>query len=176
MSKKKLSRTLPPQPRKRRPKHVMAPPNDDIDAYGWELRQIRLPSADDKREAGRPAFYIKTDIASIKKYGTEVTFACPQYVQMLFDADPAIERAVQKAKAADWTPAALEKLKDAILGTFNEKVLVSIAENFYRIAPMIADFYAARQAYIDLHGKEQEDEDQEPETDQIEASTTKSRR
>lgn len=176
MAKKKLSRALPEQPRKKRPKYVMPPPNDDIDAYGWELRQVRLPSADDKHMASRPAFNIGQNIESIKRYGVDMQFACPKYVQMMLDNTPGIENAVQKAKAAGWTPEALKKITDAVLKAFNERVLVDIAEQFYRIAPMVADFYAARQAHIDLHGKEQEDEEPETEKPQIEAKTTKSRR
>lgn len=156
---KKLSRTLPEQPRKKRPKYVMPPPNDDIDAYGWELRQIRMPSADDKTVASRPAFHVKQDIESIKAYGVDMQFACPKYVQQMLDASPSIDSAVQKAKAAGWTPEALKKVTDAVIKTFNEHVLVDIAQRFYAIAPMVADFYAARQAHIDLHGKTHEDEE-----------------
>lgn len=161
MRQKRVSRSLPEQPRKKRPKYVMPPPNDDIEAYGWELRQVRLPSADDKHIASRPAFHVKQDIESIKKYGVDMQFACPKYVQMLLDNAPNVDSAVQKAKAAGWTPEALKKITDAVLKAFNERVLVEIAQQFYRVAPMIADFYAARQAYIDLHGKTQEDDETE---------------
>ena len=67
-------------------------------------------------------------------------------------------RALEKAKAAGWTPEALKKLQDAIVKTFSENVLVDIVDQFYRIAPMVAEFYAAREAYYDLHGREEKDE------------------
>lgn len=173
MRKKKESRSLPEQPRKKRPKFVMSAPNEDIDAYGWELRQIRLPSADDKHVAGRPAFNIKQDIKSIKQYGVDVQFVCPKYLQMVLDAEPAVGRAIEKAKAAGWTPEALKSVTNTVTKVFNERVLVDIAQRFYNVAPMVAEFYAARQAHIDLFGKPQEDESDD---DQIEANTTKSRR
>lgn len=162
MAKKKLSRTLDPQPRKRRPKFVMDRPNDDIEAYGWALKNMRMPT-DDKDIAGRPAFHLKTSIDDIKRYGVDVQFLCPAYVQRQLDECPAVTAALQKAKAAGWTPEALKKLNDAIVKSFSEKVLVDVAENFYKIAPMVAEFYAAREAYYDMFGREDE-EDEEPET------------
>lgn len=165
MAKKKLSRTLDPQPRKRRPKFVMAKPNDDIDAYGWALKNIRLPT-DEKDIAGRPAFNVKTEIEEIKQYGVDVQFLCPTYVQRQLDNCASVTSAVQKAKAAGWTPEALKKLQDAIIGAFNEEILVDIAQHFYTIAPMLAEFYAAREAHEDMYGPENDDEDAETKSTQ----------
>lgn len=159
--KKKISRTLDPQPRKRRPKFVMARPNDDIDAYGWTLKNVRRPTAD-KDVAGRPVFHIPIRIEDIKRYGTEVQFLCAEYVQMQLDNCPGVTAAVEKAKAAGWTPEALKKIQDAVLKAFNEKMLVDVAERFYAIAPMVTEFLAARAAYRDMYGYD--DEEDEPET------------
>lgn len=164
MAKKKLSRTLDPQPRKRRPKFVMAKPNDDLDAYGWSLKNVRMPT-DEKDIAGRPMFHVKLNIDAIKRYGTEVQFLCPAYIEMQLDKCAGMTSAVAKAKAAGWTPEALKKLTDTVVKTFNELVLVDIAQQFYDIAPMVAEFYAARDAYRELYGDDNEDDDDKATTD-----------
>jgi hypothetical protein len=158
--KKKLSRTLDPQPRKRRAKFVMARPNDDIDAYGWSLKNVRTPT-EDKDIAGRPVFHVPVSIEDIRRYGTEVQFLCPEYVQMQLDNCPSVTGALEKAKAASWTPEALKKLQDAVIKVFSEKVLVDVAGHFYAIAPVVAEFLAARAAHRDMFGHEDEEDEEE---------------
>jgi hypothetical protein len=140
----------------------MARPNDDIDAYGWALKNVRAPT-EEKDIAGRPVFNVPVSIEDIRRYGTEVQFLCPEYVQMQLDNCPSVTGALEKAKAAGWTPEALKKLQDAVIKTFSEKVLVNVASNFYEIAPMVAEFLAARAAYRDMYGHADE-EDEEEET------------
>lgn len=159
--KKKISRTLEQQPRRRRPKFVMPSPNDDIDAYGWALKNIRLPT-DEKDIAGRPIFNIKVGVENIRRYGTDVQFLCPTYLEVFFDNCPQVSAAVQKARDAGWAPEQVNKITAAIVRTFDEKILVDMAQRFHRVAPMVAQFYAARAAHRDMYGDEEADD--EPET------------
>lgn len=176
MAKKKISRTLDPPPRKRRPKFVMARPNDDLDAYGWSLKNVRLPS-DDKDIPGRPAFHVKVPVQDIKRYGPDVKFLCPEYIELQLDSCPNVTKAINKARDAGWSAEAVNKITDAVVSAFNEKALVDIAQRFYEIASMVAAFYAARAAYRDMYGNDELEETDTPEADdQIEAKTTKSRR
>ncbi len=170
----KNKRTLDKRPATKKPPFVMAEPNDDVDAYGWDLKRLRRSSKDENGTvwAGRPLFEVPQDIAGIKAYGPEVCFLDPPYLQSMLDKIPEIRKATEKAKAAGYTPEALEKLTKLIVKHFEETVLVDIVQQFFQVAPMIAQFYAARLAHRDTFGNEP-DETAEP---QIEAKTTKSRR
>lgn len=158
-------------PTKRAPFSMKAP-NDNLEAYGWSLHRLRLPTGDPDI-AGRPAFNLKISIKEIQKYGVDLEFVDPKYLQYMLDQQPEIQRAVQKTKAAGYTPEALEKLNKVIVRIFEERVLVDIVQRFFKAAPLIAQFYAAKRAHEDTFGPEEVEEEEKP---QIEASTTKSRR
>lgn len=157
MAKKKKP-LLDPQPRKRRGKYVMPVPNDDLDSYGWRLRNVRHPASDDKTIAGRPICNVKQDPESVKTYGPDVQFTCPEYLELHLDAAADVTKALESARAAGYTPEALEKLSAAVLAVFDDQVLGDIAEQLYRIAPMVAQFYAARQAHQDVFGKAKDED------------------
>lgn len=150
---KKKKHTLDQQPRKRRPKYYMPVPNDELDAYGWALKNVRHPSADDKTIAARPIFNLKQTGDSIKRYGPEVQFLCPTYLELMLDAAPEVDKALQNARASSYAPEALSKLTNAVMKAFDERILVDIAKQFYDVAPMIAQFYAARLAHRDMFGE-----------------------
>lgn len=173
----KLKRTLDKKPPVKKAPFVMAEPNDDIDAYGWSLRRLRRPSKDTDGTvwAGRPLFAYPQDLESIKAHGPDVQFIDPQYLQLMLDKSPEIKKAVAKVRAAGYTPEALEKLTKLIVKQFEEDVLVDIAARLFQVAPLVAQFYAARLAHLDTFGPEQ-DEPEQAQEDQIEAKTTKSRR
>lgn len=174
----KNKRTLDKRPATKKAPFVMGEPNDDIDAYGWDLKRLRRPSkdADGTIWAGRPVFEVPQDIESIKAYGPEIFFLDPAYLQSMFDKIPEIKKATEKVRAAGYTPEALEKLTKLIVKQFEETVLVDIVQRFFQVAPTIAQFYAARLAHLDTFGAEDENEPGQAQEDQIEAKTTKSRR
>lgn len=173
----KNKRTLDKKPPSKKAPFVLDEPNDDIDAYGWALKRLRRPSKDSDGTvwAGRPLFDYPQDLKSMNIYGPEVQFLDPQYLQLMFDKIPEINKAVEKVRAAGYTPAALEKLTKLIVKHFEETVLVDIVQRFFQTAPLIAQFYAARLAHLYTFGPEK-DEPGQAQEDQIEAKTTKSRR
>ncbi len=154
----KNKRTLDKKPPGKKPPFVMPEPNDDIAAYGWSMKHMRRPSRDSDGTvwAGRPLFDYPQDLESINTYGPDVQFLDPQYLQIMFDQIPAIKKAVAKAKAAGYTPEALDKVTKLIVKHFEEEVLVDIVQRFFKVAPMVAQFYAARLAHLDTFGQEPE--------------------
>lgn len=171
--------TLDKKPPGKRAPFVMRPPNDNLEAYGWSLRQLRLPT-DDPEIAGRPAFNIPTTIQQITQYGVDLQFIEPKYLQYMLDQSPEVRRAAEKVRAAGYSPEALDKFKSLIVRVFEERVLVDIVHQFFKVAPLVAQFYAGKLAYEDTFGVEEEPEPEKKpkaaKAAQIEASTTKSRR
>lgn len=163
---------LPKKPPTKRLPFAMKAPNDNLEAYGWSLQWLRHPAADDPQCAGRPVFNLSTDLKTIKRYGVDLSFIDPKYIQFMLDQRPEIKKGAEKVRAAGYSPEALEKFKATVVKAFEEHVLVDIVQQFFKISPLVAQFYAAKLAYEDVHGAEQ-DEEEEP---QIEAKTTKSRR
>lgn len=166
--------TLPKQPTQKRLPFKMKDPNDNPEAYGWTLQSLRHLAADGQ-VAGRPVFAVPADIKTVRKYGVDLEFVNPRYLQYMLDQRPEIRKGAEKVRAAGYTPEALEKFNSTVVKTFEEHVLVDIAEQFFKIAPLVAQFYAAKLAYEDVHGVA-EDDDEEDDAPQIEAKTTKSRR
>lgn len=164
--------TLPKRPPQKRVPFKMKDPNDNLDAYGWSLQSLRHLSADGQT-AGRPVFTVPADIKTMRKYGIDLEFLNPKYLQYALDQKPEIKAGVEKVRAAGYTPEALEKFNDTVVKVFEEQVLVEIVQQFFKVAPLVAQFYAAKRAYEDVHGVEADDEEEKP---QIEAKTTKSRR
>lgn len=161
----------------KRPPFVMKEPNDNLEAYGFSLRHLRHRTDDGL--AGRPLFQIATDIKAMAKYGVELEFLDPEYLHYMLDQRPEIKKGAEKAKAAGYTPEALEKFKNTVVKVFEEHVLVDIVQRFFKVSPLVAQFYAARLAYQDTFGADEDEEAEEPAEKpepQIEAKTTKSRR
>jgi hypothetical protein len=165
--------TLPKGPPVKRLPFKMKAPNDNLEAYGWSLQWLRYPAADDPQIAGRPVFHLATDLRTIKKYGVDLSFIDPKYIQYMLDQRPEIKKGVEKVRAAGYTPEALEKFRDTVVKTFENHVLIDICQQFFKVAPLVAEFYAAKLAYEGVHGAEKDEEEDEP---QREAKTTKSRR
>lgn len=150
----------------------MPAPNDNLEAYGFTLAALRYRT--DDGVAGRPLFQIPISIDDIAKYGVELMFAEPKYLHYMLDRHPDIKKGAEKAKAAGYTPEALEKFKGTVVRVFEEYVLVDIVQRFFKVSPFVAQFYAAQRAYKDTFGDDEES--QPPKTNQIDAKTTKSRR
>jgi hypothetical protein len=173
MAKRKPKLDTPPATKK--PPFVMPEPNDDASAFGWELRKLRHPSADSKKDdiwPGRHVFQIEGTLDDKQTYGHEITFIDPAYLQMQFDHSPEIRAAAEKVRAASYSPEAIKQFRKTILRVFRDQVLPTIDAQFAKIAGMVAEFYAARLAHIDTFGFD----DEEFYEDQIEPKTTKSRR
>ena len=150
----------------------MKAPNDNLEAYGWSMHRLRAPTTDPEI-SGRPVFNLRLTIKEISQYGVDLTFVDPRYLQFMLDQQPEIQRAVQKTKAAGYSPEALEKLNKVIVRIFEERVLVDMIHRFFKAAPLVAQFYAAKRAHEDMFGVEEVEDDEEAQSD---ASTTKSRR
>lgn len=159
----------------KRPPYVMPVPNDDAEAYGWSLANLRLPAKDpDTGEIwpGRTVFNVKRDLNNMLQYGMDANFVCPRYLQYMLDQIPEVKKGAEKVRAAGYSPEALEKFGKLIVKVFEEQILVDVVTRFYKAAPTVAQFYAAHLAHVDTFG-EKEDVTVTP---QIEAKTTKSRR
>jgi hypothetical protein len=146
----------PPKPKAA---YTMPIPNDDIAEYGWQLKNIRHPdpkSADKKDpDPGAPIFAApQQTLHTMKTIGHDAHFICPKYLQILFDASPELRDASIKAAEARYTKEALGRLEEEIRRVFTDVVIPDIAKNFDAIAPMIAQFYAARIAHIKKFGKQ----------------------
>jgi hypothetical protein len=94
----------------------------------------------------------------------------------MLDQRPEIKKGAEKAKAAGYSPEALEKFKNTVVKVFEEHILVDIVQRFFKIAPLVAQFYAAKLAHETMFGSDDEDDEEEEKPPQIEAKTTKSRR
>lgn len=155
---KKLKRSLEKQ-NKPRPAYVMPPPNDDAEAYNWELRSLRKPDprSEDKKDpdAGPSIFRAPQEtMQTMRRYGHEAQFICPKYLQILLDRSADIREAAMAAAEARYTKEALEELRKTVMRVFHAEVLADIEQNFEAIAPVIAQFYAARFAHIKKFGHE----------------------
>lgn len=167
--------TLPKKAPSKRAPYVMKAPNDNLEAYGWSLQWLRYQAADDPQIAGRPVFNLAADLKTIKRYGVDLSFIDPKYIQYMLDQRPEIKKGAEKVRAAGYTPEALEKFRDTVVKAFENHVLIDICQQFFKVAPLVAQFYAAKLAHEDTFGVEEED-DEQVESPQIEAKTTKSRR
>lgn len=166
--------TLEKRPPGKRAAFVMREPNDNLDAYGWNLRWLR--NAADDGTAGRPLFNLPLTIEEVRKYGPELQFIEPRYLQYMLEQQPEIQKALKKVRAAGYSPAALEKFTKLVVRVFEERVLVDIIQRVFKVAPLVAQFFAAKLAYEVTFGAEAASEPEDDEPPQIEAKTTKSRR
>lgn len=134
----------------------MPEPNDDLDAHGWDLKNLRFPSRDSTPDdvwPGRSMFNIEQSIESIDRYGPDVRFICPAYLQIMLDQSPKLREAAMAAKQAGYTKTALAKMHEVIVEIFNEVILPDMAAQFYKVAPHVAQFYAARLAQSSMRKK-----------------------
>lgn len=159
----------------KKPPYVMPEPNDDAEAYGWSLARLRLPAKDPATKdawPGRPLFDVKRELANMLQYGMDANFVCPRYLQYMLDQIPEIKKGAEKVRAAGYSPEALEKFAKLVVTVFEEQIVVDVLTRFYKVAPTIAQFYAAKLAHVDTFGEN----DDAIAAAQIEAKTTKSRR
>lgn len=156
MPKRKLDKQLPPQ-KAVRPAYVMPGPNSDIEAYGWDMSKLRYPDSesDNKKDPdpGKPIF-MAPDATWEKKqrYGHDINFLCPQYIQLMLDRSEEIRDASLAAHEARYTKEALAAVERAVQKEFTKTILPEIQKNFGQIAGMVAQFYAARIAHIKKFG------------------------
>lgn len=140
-----------------RPKYVMAAPNDDIAAFGWDLSKLRYPSKDSKPNdvwPGPSMFEIEGANELRDPYGFDINFVCAKYVQVLLDQEKDIMVGAQKVRDAGYTKAALEEFAETVRQTFKKVVVPKIVAQFNNISQSVAEFYAARLAHIDKFGVE----------------------
>lgn len=141
----------------KRPPYVMPAPNEDAEAYGWSLARLRQPVKDAATgaiEPGRTLFDVKRDLTQMLHYGMDANFVCPHYLQYMLDKIPEVKTGAEKAKAAGYSPEALDKFGKLIVKVFEEQILVDVVTRFYKAAPTVAQFYAAKRAHLDTFGDE----------------------
>jgi hypothetical protein len=141
------------------PAYVMPVPNDDIAAYGWDLRQIREPDAKsaDKKDPdkGKPIFSAPQEtLRTMERYGCDAQFLCPKYLQILLDHSDELRKITMKAAETRYRVSDIDEIEATVKKIFEEVVLPDIVSNFDRIARSIAQFYAARLAHIRKFGNE----------------------
>lgn len=155
----KKQHKLDKRPQSPKPAFTMADPNDDAAAFGWSLGKLRYRGKPDENRPGEfwpgpYVFTVPTPIEVRQIYGHEIEFVNPAFVQMLLDAEPSVRAAAEKVRAAGYSPEALTKYRKTIMTAFNEKILPEIKQRFEMVAGLVAEFYAARLAYIDKFGNE----------------------
>lgn len=154
MAKQKKKQTLAPTDQPRVP-YKMARPNDDQHAYGWDLRCVRRPVKEGTAiEPGLPIFQIKQPYEVRLEYGMDIEFLDPAFVNLRLSQSEGVQKALAAVKAKNYAPEAVVKLEHAIQKVFNDLMLREIQTRFNQILPILAQFYAARQAYVDKYGKD----------------------
>jgi len=141
------------------PAYVMPPPNDDIAAHGWDLRQIREADSKslDKKDPdkGKPIFSAPQEtIKTIVRYGCDAHFICPKYLQILLDHSEELRKVTMAAAENKYRATDIDAIEATVKKLFEEVVLPDIAKNFSRISRTVAQFYAARLAHIRKFGSE----------------------
>lgn len=155
---KKLDRKLPTQPPQPKPAYSMPEPNDDMAAFGWDLSKVRFPAPGLKRGevwSGPPIFHVKTTIEILDKYGPDLRFLDAKFIQLYLDSSPEVQEATAAAKAARYSAAAIKELEKTILAVFHEKIVPDIIARFENISDGVAQFYAARLAWITKFGEDE---------------------
>lgn len=158
------NRTLhdPKAPPKPKAAYTMPDPNSDIAEYGWFLKNIRHadPKSADKKspDPGKPIFSAPQEtLKTMRVLGHEARFICPTYLQILLDTSPAVRDAAMHAANSRYTKESIGQLEATIIRVFKEIVLPDIQQNFEAVAPMIAQFYAARVAHLKKFGAQKDD-------------------
>lgn len=151
---KKKSKKLEQHEQPRVP-YKMPRPNDDQHAYGWDLRCVRRPVVDGAAiEPGLPIFQIKQPYEVRLEYGMDIEFLDPKFVNLRLSQSEVVQKALAKVKEQNYAPESIVKLEHAIQSVFDGLMLDEIKKRFNNIVPVLAQFYAARQAYINKYGKD----------------------
>jgi len=144
-----------------KPAYVMPAPNDDIAAYGWDLRRIREadPKSLDKKnpDQGKPIFSAPQEtLKTIVRYGCDAHFICPKYLQILLDQSEELRKVVVAAAENKYRAADIDAIEATVNKLFAEVIIPDIEKNFARISRTVAQFYAARLAHIRKFGSERD--------------------
>lgn len=143
--------------------YTMPAPNDDMLAYGWQLKNIRAadPKSSDKKDPDPGASIFRAPqetMQTMRRIGHDAQFICPKYLQIMLDAAPEVKDAAIAAADARYTQEAVRNIQTAIVNVFEKRVLPDIAKNFDEISLFLAQFYAARVAHIKKFGVEPVDD------------------
>jgi hypothetical protein len=144
-----------------RPKaaYTMPAPNDDIHAYGWDLKNIRQPDPKSLNkkdpDAGKPIFSAPQEtMKTMHRYGHDAQFICPKYLQIILDQATELRDVVLKAAETRYRVEDIDRVEAEVNRLFDEVVLPDIVKNFRGVARQVAQFYAARIAHIKKFGNE----------------------
>lgn len=148
----------PNAPEAPKPAYVMPGPNSDMQAYGWDMGKLRYPDpkSDSAKDPDPGPHVFNAPNASWElrqRYGHDIQFLCPAYIQMMLDHSTSVRDAALAAHDARYTKESIAKVQAAIETEFTKKILPEILANFEQVSEMIAQFYAARVAHIKKFGK-----------------------
>lgn len=158
MAKPKISRKLDKQEPTKKPPFVMAEPNDDAAAFGWDMSKLRYPSKDSTKTdvwPGRSIFEAAEAKELAEQYGFNIDFVNAKFVQVVLDNSADVRAAAEKCAAAKYSDESLAALRRAILHEFKETVIPQMQERFKKVAGLVADFYAARIAHLMTFGPQE---------------------
>lgn len=154
MPRPKKKQTLEKTDQPRVP-YKMPRPNDDQHAYGWDLRCVRRPVTEGAAiEPGLPIFQIKQPYDVRLEYGMDIQFLDPAFVNLRLSQSEAVQKELASVKKANYTAESVSALERVIRQVFDKLIADEVHKRFHNIAPMLAQFYAARQAYVDKYGKD----------------------
>lgn len=135
--------------------YKMPRPNDDQYAYGWDLSRVRRPVIEGKEiEPGIPIFEIKQPYEVRLEYGMDIHFLDPKFVNLRLSQSDTVQQALAAVKENNYSSDSLAKLQTTIRDVFDNLILDEITKRFHQIVPTLAQFYAARQAYVNKYGKD----------------------
>ena len=133
----------------------MPEPNDDLAAYGWHMNRLRYPSktsTPDDIWPGASIFSVPEASEFRDKYGMDVSFVDPQYLQFMLDRVVAVQNAVLACQKKNYSPDSIKALRAAIIRSVHDVILPDIEQRVKKIATHIAAYYAARMAHVQKYG------------------------
>lgn len=126
------------------PAYQMPPPNEDVFDHGGTLWQVRqLNSAGD---GGQHLTAMENT-----PLGAEYPWLEHHRFTELVLGEPNVQAVLDKLGRSGYSAPALQRLEAAVTRVFEERYLPEIAEYFFKHAPTIAQYFAARHAHHQLH-------------------------
>ena len=136
------------------PAYTMPAPNEDIfTAHGGRLWQVRVPLNRNNDSVGGRPLHVISDAPP----GTQYQWMDPQVLVPLLEADTGLQKAVRQALKRQCRPGALQKVQQEVTRVFEEAYLPLIIGEFDLVAPLLAQYATAREAWRQLHPEDFDD-------------------
>lgn len=131
----------------------MARPNDDMHAYGWDLRHVRQPIQDGNEiDKGPPLFEVKQPLEIRLQYGMDLNFLDANFINMRLSQSPMVIAALTEAKNTKYHPDSRVAVEAAVKKAFETLIMPEIEKRFQRVVPILAQFLCAREAHRSRYG------------------------